>query len=43
MGDVDFLTGHFTIFGIQGQNWMLIAAAVIAVFVAFGLATRNRN
>ena len=43
MGDVQFLTGHFTILGFQTQNWMLIAAAVIAVFVAFVLFTRDRD
>jgi len=43
MGTVQFLTGHFTFLGIQAQNWMLIAAAVVAVFVAFVLATRDRN
>jgi hypothetical protein len=43
MGDVQFLTGHFTILGIQAQNWMLIAAAVIVAFAAFVLATRDRS
>jgi hypothetical protein len=43
MGKVQFLTGHFTILGIQAQNWMLIAAAVVAVFVTFVLATRGRG
>ena len=43
MGSVQFLIGHFTILGIQVQNWMLIAAAIIAVFVGFVLATRDRN
>ena len=43
MGDVQFLTGHFTILGLQAQNWMLIAAAVIVAFAAFMLATRDRS
>ena len=43
MGAVQFLTGHFTILGFQVQNWMLIAAAVIAASVIFVLATRDRN
>jgi hypothetical protein len=42
-GKVQFLTGHFTILGIQAQNWMLIAAAVIAIFAVFALATRDRG
>jgi hypothetical protein len=41
MGHVQFLTDQFTIFGIQAQNWMLIAAAVIAVFILFVIATRD--
>jgi hypothetical protein len=43
MGDVRFLTGHFTILGLQGQNWMLIASAVVAAFVAFVVVTRDRS
>lgn len=43
MGGVQFLTGHFTILGIEAQNWMLIAAAVVAAFVAFIVATRDRS
>jgi hypothetical protein len=27
----EWLVRHFTVVGIQGQNWMLIALAIIAV------------
>jgi hypothetical protein len=37
-----FLVEHFSLFGFDGQYWMLIVAAVIAVFVVLVLATRNR-
>ena len=43
MGNVQFLTGQFTILGIHAQNWMLIAAAVIALFATFVLVTRGRS
>jgi hypothetical protein len=42
-GQVQFLSEHFTILGIQAKNWMLIAAAFIAVFIAFVMATRDRS
>jgi hypothetical protein len=34
---------HFTILGVHGQNWMLIAAGVVAAFAIFGLLTRDRD
>ena len=43
MEQVQFLTEHFTILGIQAQNWMLVAAALVAVFVAFVTATRDHS
>jgi hypothetical protein len=30
----DWLVGQFTVFGITGQNWMLIALAIIVVSIA---------
>jgi hypothetical protein len=38
---LQLLTEHFSLLGFDGQYWMLVVAAVIAVF-AF-LARRNRN
>jgi hypothetical protein len=31
----DWLVSHFTIFGVQAQNWMLVALALIAVAIVF--------
>jgi hypothetical protein len=42
-GALHFLVEHFSFLGFDGQYWMLIVAAVIAGFVLFALATRNRN
>jgi hypothetical protein len=41
-GSVQFLVKHFTFLGFEGQNWMLIVAAVIAVFVVYVWKTRDR-
>jgi hypothetical protein len=40
---VDFLTGRFTVLGFEAQNWMFIAAVVIAIFVLFIWKTRDRR
>jgi hypothetical protein len=40
---VQFLVGHFNLLGFDGQNWMLIVAGVIAVFIFFVWRTRGRN
>jgi hypothetical protein len=40
---VQFLAEYTTILGIEAQNWMLIAAAIIVASVAFALATRDRR
>jgi hypothetical protein len=42
-GALHFLVEHFSLFGFDGQYWMLIAAAVIAGFILFALTTRRRN
>jgi hypothetical protein len=39
---VQFLIGHFTFLGFDGQYWMIIVAALIAAFVAFAWRTRDR-
>jgi hypothetical protein len=31
----DCLVSHFTIFGVQAQNWMLVALAITAVGIVF--------
>jgi hypothetical protein len=31
----DWLVSHFTIFGVQAQNWMLVALAITAVGIIF--------
>jgi hypothetical protein len=31
----DWLIRHFAIFGVQGQNWMLIAFAIILASIVF--------
>jgi hypothetical protein len=43
MGTVQFLIGYFTILGIEVQNWMLVAAGVVAVFAIYIWATRDRG
>jgi hypothetical protein len=40
---VDFLVGHFSLLGFDGQNWMLIVAGLIAAFMLFILKTRDRT
>jgi hypothetical protein len=40
---VQFLVGHFNLLGFDGQNWMLIVAAVIAVFIFFVWRARDRT
>jgi hypothetical protein len=39
---VQFLVNHFTFLGFEGQNWMLIVAGVIAVFIFYVWKTRDR-
>jgi hypothetical protein len=38
-----FLVEHFSVFGFDGQYWMLIVAAIIAAFVLLVLGTSNRT
>jgi hypothetical protein len=40
---MQFLLGHFTILGVQVQNWMLIAAAIVAASAIFTLITHDRD
>jgi len=42
-GAVQFLVGHFTFLGFEGQNWMLIATGLIAAFIFFVWKTRDRS
>ena len=42
VGALHFLVEHFSFLGFDGQYWMLIAAAMIAVFVLLVLGPRNR-
>jgi hypothetical protein len=42
-GAVQFLVKHFTFMGFEGQNWMLIVAGGIAVYLLFVWKTGNRN
>jgi hypothetical protein len=39
---VGFLVEHFAFLGFEGQNWMLIAAVLIAAYIFFVWKTRNR-
>jgi hypothetical protein len=39
---VQFLVGHFTLFGFEGQNWMVIVLGLIAAFIFFVVKTRSR-
>jgi len=41
-GALEFLIGHFNLFGFDGQNWMLIVAGLVAAFVIFVWNTRDR-
>jgi hypothetical protein len=34
MPAMDWLVANFEFFGLPGQNWMLVVAAVVAVYVA---------
>jgi hypothetical protein len=36
-----WLVGHFTVFGVTGQNWMLIALAIILVSIIFSWWSRR--
>ena len=36
------LTEHFTLLGFDSQNWMLIVAGFIAVFIFFAWKTQDR-
>jgi len=38
-----FLVERFSFFGFDGQYWMLIVAAIIAVFVLLVVGKRNRT
>jgi hypothetical protein len=38
-----FLVERFSFFGFDGQYWMLIVAAIVAVFVLLVFGTRNRT
>jgi hypothetical protein len=40
---VQFLVGRFSLFGIEGQNWMPIAAVLVAGFIFYIWMTRNRS
>jgi hypothetical protein len=37
----DWLVGNLTIFEIPGQNWMLVAAAIILVLIVTTVAHRS--
>jgi hypothetical protein len=39
----DWLVSHFTIFGVQAQNWMLVALALIAVAIVFAWPSSARG
>jgi len=40
---VQFLIKRFVFLGFEGQNWMLIAVGLIAIFILFALRTRKRT
>jgi hypothetical protein len=40
---VQFLVKHFTFLGFEGQNWMLIVAGGIAVYLLFVWKSGNWN
>jgi hypothetical protein len=42
-GVVQFLIGHFTFLGFEGQNWMLIVVGLIAAYIFFVWTTRDRS
>jgi hypothetical protein len=37
----NWLVSHFTIFGVQAQNWMLVALALIAVAIVFAWVSNS--
>jgi hypothetical protein len=37
----DWLLRNFTVFGIHGQNWMLIAFAIILIWIALSWWSRR--
>jgi hypothetical protein len=39
---VQFLIEHFTVLGVEVQNWMIIVAGMIAAFILFVWKTRDR-
>jgi hypothetical protein len=43
VGAVQFLIENFSFLGLEGQNWMLIVAALLAVFVFYVWRTRDRT
>ena len=43
VGAVQFLIENFSFLGLEGQNWMLIVAALLAVFVFYVWRTRDRS
>ena len=40
---VQFLVDHVTVLGLELQNWMLIAAALVAAFLVFAWIGRDRG
>jgi hypothetical protein len=38
---VQFLVDHFTILGLEIQNWMPLAAGLVAAFIIFAWNSRN--
>jgi hypothetical protein len=42
-GVLQFLVERFTFLGFEGQNWMLMAAGVIAASVFFAWKSRDRS
>jgi hypothetical protein len=42
-GALQFLIGHFSILGFDGQYWMLIVVGLIAVFSFFVRNARSRS
>jgi hypothetical protein len=39
---VEFLIQEFSLFGFEGQNWMLIVVFLVAAFVTFVWRTRDK-
>ena len=40
---MDWLVGNFDLFGLPGQNWMLVVAGVVAIYVAMLAIGRRRQ